>query len=660
MKTRRGMAVSGVSASFYRNVVFLNQLVPPDDDFKKTFREGMFDKPNTAGFIYVSHYLLTIHDAERFKKVVEWPVICKKTEAKYRNNVKDYLNIIALENPDLGFPRVVTTYLHHASGTKFMIIMWKLSQLTLRTYIMCDGEYKVVFAPKPGLASNLAKTYLQQSKANVTCDTLNRHRNCVQMEKAANFALAEEKEYLAKIKAELFDRKQSLAKYASAAPVAESIKQCLTNIKDTEIISMWKNSLDKNVQYIRKQNMILNDLEKVFENTSGIISNLLNDSNALDSKQLERVNCSLISELPFPPDIQHCLYHLYNDNKLVYYNFIRLLTLILYQIYQCLRKGDLMDLSQCLLQVEASAEDMKSMCDIFKTFLASMISSTEETQSVSCMKSIERISENVLPFAKSVLMPSPLIKINTNFGNQRNDTQLLQFTPGEITHKALFSRYMRHNQNYTPDFKTNLFVSRINIDHRTMFDSNEKHGLNTRFMTPKVKQLSRRTTKKYSRLFSTCIKRNIKVNSSMMYLPSTAEANSTAIANCTIEEMSSSPNLNLNTIAEGFFNRTEESLKVSCSSEQLTPIKQNVAQVVSQQQARDKPDREIRVNKPELDEFTEIQFVNDENNGTVVKHEDSSRRRSISDLVERYKKLLEVSNSVTAKLENKCEEHENE
>jgi len=168
-----------VSASFHRNVVLLNQLVPPDHDFKKIFREvnisfffilsisehysfficliflggllsvtmtanvlqGMFDKPNTTGFIYVSHYLLTIFDVERFKKLVEWPVICKKTETKYRNNVKDYLNVIALENPDMGFPHVVTTYLLHASGTKFMTIMWKLSQLTLKTYIMRDGRY---------------------------------------------------------------------------------------------------------------------------------------------------------------------------------------------------------------------------------------------------------------------------------------------------------------------------------------------------------------------------------------------------------------------------------------------------------------------------------------------------------------------------------------
>jgi len=69
-------------------------------------------------------------------------------------------------------------------------------------------------------------------------------------------------------------------------------------------ILVWKNSLDENIQYIRKQNTILKDLERMCENTSGIISNLLNDAKVLDSKQLEKVNCSSISELPFSPDVQ--------------------------------------------------------------------------------------------------------------------------------------------------------------------------------------------------------------------------------------------------------------------------------------------------------------------------------------------------------------------
>lgn len=68
---------------------------------------------------------------------------------------------------------------------------------------------------------------------------------------------------------------------------------------------------------------------------------------------------------------------------------------------------------------------------------------------------------------------------------------------------------MRPSRNYTPHLRTNLFVSRINIDSTLLLDSNEKQGLNMRFVTPKVKKLCNKTGK-YSRLFSTYTKKNIK------------------------------------------------------------------------------------------------------------------------------------------------------
>ncbi|EFN66496.1 hypothetical protein EAG_10990 [Camponotus floridanus] len=484
----------------------------------------------------------------------------------------------------MGFPHIVTTYLHHASGTKFMLIMWKLSQLALKRYLMHNVEYEVISAPKPGPAIDLIKTYLQQSKASVASDTLSHRRNCTQMEKAVNFTLAEEKEQLAKIKTELFDKKQSVTNCISIAPVAICIKERLKNVEDAEIIQMWKNSLDKNIHYIQKQNTVLKNLEKICENISGIIMNLLGNAKVLDGKQLEKINCSLISELPFPPDIQHYLCHLYNDNQLVYHNFIYLHTLILHQVYQCLRKDELVDLKQCLLQMEASVEDMKSMYNIFKTILTNMKNSIVETQSFFCKRNMDYTTgEYVLPFVNSVLlMPSPLIKINTNCVDETNDLQkLLQLTPGET-------------------------------------------------------------------------------NSSMISLPSTAQANSSAIAN-TIGEMPNISDFNLDTIAKGYFNLNEESLinsTISCisTSAQFTPIKQNTSRDMSQERTTDKFDHEFKVNKLELNDFTEVQFVSDENKGTVVKHENSSRRQSISDLVERYKKLLEVSNSTMIKFQDKCKE----
>jgi hypothetical protein len=61
-----------------------------------------------------------------------------------------------------------------------------------------------------------------------------------------------------------------------------------------------------------------------------------------------------------------------------------------------------------------------------------MINSTKEIQNVLCDKNIRQMSkEDVLPFVKDVLfMPSPAIKINTNYADARNDSlKLIQITP---------------------------------------------------------------------------------------------------------------------------------------------------------------------------------------------------------------------------------------
>ncbi|CAL1688502.1 unnamed protein product [Lasius platythorax] len=45
---------------------------------------------------------------------------------------------------------------------------------------------------------------------------------------------------------------------------------------------------------------------------------------------------------------------------------------------------------------------------------------------------------------------------------------------------------------------------------------------------------------------------------------------------------------------------------------------------MSQEQARDKLDHEYKLNKLKLNDITEVQFVNDEDKGTVVKQKQRS------------------------------------
>lgn len=127
----------------------------------------------------------------------------------------------------------------------------------------------------------------------------------------------------------------------------------------------------------------------------------------------------------------------------------------------------------------------------------------------------------------------------------------------------------------------------------------------------------------------------------MMSLLPTEQAASSTFMN-PIEEMPSLLNFNLDITARSFFNSNEGS---ACDSTSCSPMKENSSRNVSHLQAGDF-NYELKINKPELDEFTEIQYGNDENKGTVIKHENRKKRRSISDLVERYKNLLKNSKSL--------------
>lgn len=129
------------SQGFHRNVSLLTQAISPSKDFEKHFKEGMFDRSNSMGFIHVSHYLLTIYDEERFKKLIDWPILDKRAEEKYRNGARDFITTIFKEN-ELPFetPKIQKSHLVTPQGRIIINIMHALSMIVLRTYLRKAGE----------------------------------------------------------------------------------------------------------------------------------------------------------------------------------------------------------------------------------------------------------------------------------------------------------------------------------------------------------------------------------------------------------------------------------------------------------------------------------------------------------------------------------------
>lgn len=134
-----------------------------------------------------------------------------------------------------------------------------------------------------------------------------------------------------------------------------------------------------------------------------------------------------------------------------------------------------------------------------------------------------------------------------------------------------------------------------------------------------------------------------------MSLPSTVQADSSPIKNTVGKES--------NWWDHNLWNRkdlSEESLTIM----QCIPPKQDTSQNTIEKATEDVLDHKFKITELELDELTEIKLINDGYNSTVVKQESTSRRRSIGDLVERYKKVLEASNCATMKFKKEYIKHE--
>ncbi|KAF3421279.1 hypothetical protein E2986_10314 [Frieseomelitta varia] len=632
-----------ISASFHRNVLLLSQVIQPSDELKKYFREGMFDKPNTAGFLHISHYLLTVYDSERFKKLIEWPVLCKKTEAKYRNNVKDYLIVISAENPDIGFPNIHMSHLIHAGGSKFTIIMWKLSQVVTRRYIMRETTYNVIFAPQIGNKGNITKQFLQETNIKINCNILSQHKNLSKMKDLTKSVIEKETQTLDKIIAEIFEKELLIGNLSQTAPVHDSIKKYLRDINNEEIIKTWKMNISKNLNQFHMQNKALKGIEQLVYKVNNIIINNNSDIKIFNAKQLQKINHLEISEL-FPPNMQCLLFRLYKDDKLMLNNFILLLNFSLTQLQKRLKLNILEDFSECLLQIEASYKDIKAAFNIIQTYLVEITKMISETQDIVCQKITQIHDDDVLPMMNNiVIMSSPLIKIDTNCSDEGNNLQKrLQLTPVEAPHKSLFLRYKRLKQDYASHgskLRGNLLVSRINFEDSMTNINHELPSLHMNMMLSKKNILSSKQAEKYSRLFSTRMKKNnvAAANSSIASVPCSSKANSTVLTNA-IEEMHDISEFSLNTSTKSLCN---------INAEFATPEKLTAKQDKSENMLEMEDIANDFLNKANVLDICETIETGIKNNGNNI-NKTKQNRHYIGDLVARYKKVVERRNRTSS------------
>ncbi|XP_076630613.1 uncharacterized protein LOC143346422 isoform X2 [Colletes latitarsis] len=420
-----------IDASFYKNVFLLMQAVPASFECRKQFKKGMFNKPNTCGFIHVSHYLLSVHNSKQFQKMVKWPIIDKTNVKRYRAEIKDYLEVLAQENPDINFPPILMCYLVHAGGIRLLNIMWKVSEISLRAYIGRKYHATLLQAPKPGDNYNITKAYLTKInlKRNITISKC--YEKTKFITKVFKLFMLSRIDNLKNIQTDIFNTMENIEKCIHVAPVRSSDKTELRNIENSEIINSWETNINESIKFIQKQNANLNKVKILSDTLHNLILNLFVDCTIFDGNNLPNVNTEILP-LCFNNNVQHVNDGLYKNGCLIFHTVSLIFNQVLKHM-KCYLENDIpIDISSCESTIIEHCKIMKSMEESFRTLIVEVTDTIRDKKCSLQQKSINFTSEiNILHSTNLKIIFSPLkLNLSTNLcDNVEKLYERLYFTP---------------------------------------------------------------------------------------------------------------------------------------------------------------------------------------------------------------------------------------
>uniref|UniRef100_A0A1B0EXY8 HAUS augmin-like complex subunit 6 N-terminal domain-containing protein n=1 Tax=Phlebotomus papatasi TaxID=29031 RepID=A0A1B0EXY8_PHLPP len=115
-----------LSNAVFFGLYALTQAHKPTAEFQKVFQKDLFLKPNAGALPHVMHYLLTIYDAEEFRKRFHWPIYNDRdAEKSFRSNCLKYLMELN-DRFQLKLEDLSTYMMLFPGGLKFLKVMEKL------------------------------------------------------------------------------------------------------------------------------------------------------------------------------------------------------------------------------------------------------------------------------------------------------------------------------------------------------------------------------------------------------------------------------------------------------------------------------------------------------------------------------------------------------
>ncbi|CAL7938003.1 unnamed protein product [Xylocopa violacea] len=422
------------------------QAVPPTYECTKCFKEGMFNKPNTVGFIHISHYLLTVYNAQHFQKMVLWPLMNKVDERRYRIEVREYLEIVASENPDINFLPILKSHLLQAGGTKFLILMWKISLICLRAYITRKCDIQLLQAPSRGDNKDIIETYfnitnikrdnaiftfLKQMKSSF--EIFDYYMQCI----SSDFK---------KVQTAIFDVKENIENIVPKLPVSAPIAKRLLNIDDTEVINLWKQSIQHNIKFLRHNNAKLKEVKNLSNKLHNLIFNLCINSEFFDGNNLTKIDFEALP-LTLKEKIQPIDGGLYRNSCLVLQALFSLVDQALQEIEYHFKVDGLPSLLNWESNTLKHCKIIKSMEESFHKLI---MQTSNDLYDVQC--TLQKNSMNhaldisiLYPMSLKVTLVSPKLKFSID--ELTNDEKILNkllCSPLRGKHKHLFRRYKRN------------------------------------------------------------------------------------------------------------------------------------------------------------------------------------------------------------------------
>ena len=316
------------------------------------------------------------------------------------------------------------------------------------------------------------------------------------------------------------------------------------------------------------------------------------------------------------------------------------------------------DFADCEPQANASCEDMKLLTKCLRGLLDEIMGITNDLKKSSSRENVLNRSwdayqnprDNNL-FDSVLLKSSPTVHINGNNEPERTDQHdRLELTPIENLHKALFSRHKRQEEAPSLKRRVKFAVSRINFDDTASSCTSPRmspanRGASSLLINDSVAIRSG----KYSRLFNYQKKSFNRFNSTLMSNQGNNRARGRLDMNATCDVYNVSE-LRPHLVTKNKFTdirsiRTPPKVLTRERNASLASSTINDEAFGSQSM--------ITVSKTVIDETTEFKIAL--GSSPDEKKETTNRRVSISDLVERYRKLHEKSIDVAAYIENSDE-----